>query len=302
MEIKGDKGCEDCEGYQKEIERLNEEVKLELWRLSRLEIFRKEAEEREKRLKEKHEKIKQELDKTTPELTKLKFVKIIHKGIKKYVNIRTHLTVYGYIRAHFDEYEYPSSISMLCLMYFLRIFDKYTSNITVSGDNNQTITSNDWRIGYGYGSFWIHSLSKTIIKYKILVNRQSAIEYKSNNTIGITRKDKYLVNESMNYHKDNNIFYDLMNDGVVVAYESERREPIYRVGNDDKKLDVFQQGDIITMELNLIHGVLKFYVNDDSKGISVNIKQNENIKYKFFIAILGKNDSFSVIDYCEVVT
>ena len=62
----------------------------------------------------------------------------------------------------------------------------------------------------------------------------------------------------------------------------------------------FNKGDIITMEVNFIKGIISYYINDNSIGISFrDIIQNENIKYKFFVQIWGQNDSFSIIDYSE---
>ena len=162
---------------------------------------------------------------------------------RKFVKKQDYFLVSGFIRLIDCQYQYqyqyqyqcPTSIITLCIIYFLNFIDKYSSNIIISGDNNETITCNDKRRGNVYGSFWIHSLSKKIITYKILVNNQSTKKYSSVNSIGITSNDNYLIDQSL--QEIGNTYYCLLNDGCAVSFA--RNRPNYLRENEDKISKLF---------------------------------------------------------------
>ena len=192
------------------------------------------------------------------------------------------MVVSGYIRNNYKE-DIPSSIITICVMYFLNLIGKCSSNIILSGVSNQNIVCNDGDLGIAYTSFWIHSLSKKVITCKILVNHQSSEKYSSMNSIGITSKDIYLVNESL--QEAGNTYYCLSNDGDTIVWPEDIYEYVV------VKL-------IINSIIFINKGIITYYINDDLNGISIeNIKQDETTKYKLFIQIWAKNDSFTIIDF-----
>ena len=59
--------------------------------------------------------------------------------------------------------------------------------------------------------------------------------------------------------------------------------------------DKFEEGDIISVELNTVNGALTFYKNFVSQGVAWNVKQADDISYKLAACMWRRNDSISII-------
>ena len=55
--------------------------------------------------------------------------------------------------------------------------------------------------------------------------------------------------------------------------------------------DQFEEGDIISVELNTVNGALTFYKNFVCQGVAWNVKQAHDISYKLAACMWMRNDS-----------
>ena len=218
-----------------------------------------------------------------------------------YVDIRTYLLVYGYIRMNEKYLEFscdsiPLPIYHICLRfyYIVSLFGKHSKSIKIFGNQRNQMILDKVKGASVFGShtcyskYWIHSLSKYIITYKIKIN-QCQIQY-STICIGISSDDT-IIDDNFAINKYMLPWYAFDNWGAQRMFNAMRMKQAYHQG--------FTKNDIITLILNLKNKTLTIMINDDldRKHCIENIKTGPDIKYKFAISAWYRGDSLSVIHH-----
>ena len=197
--------------------------------------------------------------------------------------------VYGYIRRFT---EIPSPIIDICILYhsigdYFKIAGK---NISISGVNRNIITkkkATDW-FNMSYGSLWINSMTKYIVRWTFKIQNigyQYDVRYNdkifNDIDIGIITKDTTIDSSCW---KNHNIGY---------FWSMHQRNIIHKgltIQEQYGKLKYIAKGNIITMQLDLKKNKLIYYINDKSLGnINTKIQTGPSIQYKMAVTLAKKN-------------
>eukprot|EP01084_Bolivina_argentea_P008730 16335_1 len=216
---------------------------------------------------------------------------LINVNGKCYVDGKSHLIVFGFIR-QFEHLLIPPAIFNMCLKYYYYglYFDKCSKHIKISGECNETVTVNKGKSNINckylgasvYGQIWFDSMCEKIIICKFQVN-QSVEE--CDMVIGITSSiatfGDYFSILDANWYAYLNAGYKMCNPSEIRPYGQ-----------------MFLTNDTVTMILNLSTSTLSFEINDKPQGIAFdNIVKGKDIKYKIAVSAWNNSDSVSIIDF-----
>eukprot|EP01084_Bolivina_argentea_P234093 394114_1 len=223
---------------------------------------------------------------------------ITGKSIDK-VDMKTQLTIFGYVRLIQNTlpetsqfYNIPTSITYFVLSYFWNPerFHCSSSNIEMSED---MMTINRIKIGFkdaswatSYGKIGIYSESDVHCYWKIKINKRVCPFF-----IGVAMHRNVDRAYAYNKSKETGLFYALYcnRGGTHSDHMGERNN--YAV--------ICNEGDIITMELNLKNREIKFSINDINYGTAFSsIEKRKNVTYYLAISLgNGKSHQMTIMDF-----
>ena len=202
----------------------------------------------------------------------------------------TQYAVYGWIRIHekaLNVGHIPVMISAICIMYYRKddIFEIAASGIKIL--SNGRIITRIGKEGFGFSNVYgLHKIQTDDDNQKV-----------------------YQWSLRMNKVKDDSVF-GLCSKVFLGSASFRSWEYIYNQNGDvDDRVngeytrkygDKLKEGDILTIELDLNHSQIKYFVNGNDKGIAFkNIKRGKDIKYRLQIALCSVGSEVEIISYKE---
>ena len=220
----------------------------------------------------------------------------------KYVDMKTYLKVFGYIRSYEKSLKskiIPQSIYHICLKYIYihYFFGVKSESIKLSGHNKQTMIVDKsfgrkaggvWSTHCIYGKYMFDSISNMIIKYKIKIVASNR-KYSTFN-IGFA-SDHNAIDTNFAEQKTDSPWYSFDSWGLIRRYN---KQPCYTQNLNS----IYAKNDIVIMTLDLKRGSLCYEIGDrnDSKTIIENIERSSDLKYKLALSAWYNGDSLSILD------
>ena len=204
-------------------------------------------------------------------------------------------------------YNIPELVISVCLAFYINIdYFKYQDEEHEFhfSDNNSTITKikDFWDACYvdiveglgwsslRFGEFAVDSIKSLIVTWTIKINK--CIEYSKGINIGICPTNV----EDVDLQYDH---YGLFNSGNLSCAKKPHLsddEVLPSLFNQKKKAKKFGENDVLLWILDLHKQQVRYKVNDgDIQILFDQIKQNHDIKYRFYARIWFIHDSISIL-------
>ena len=220
------------------------------------------------------------------------------------IDAKTKLVVGGFVRKcqillpdASAFYNIPPSIIDIILMYFYVTdeFDIVSDNIEMRNKCKNIVTKGrGWSCAYG--KVCIHSESKIHCYWKVKLLKSTG-----NSFIGITNnRIVSSTNERRKAWQYNteakHVMYALFNRGALDSVEGgERKRKYLNTFATDK---VYNEGDVITIVLNLEKQVVKYLVNDEEISLyHEDIKIGKDVIYYLAISACKRNQEMTIIKF-----
>ena len=200
----------------------------------------------------------------------------------------TQYSVYGWVRMQektLNLGHIPVMISAICIMYYRKddIFEIAASGMKISS-NGRIIT----RIGergfsfsnvYGLNKIPTDDDNKKVYQWNLRMNK---VKYGS--VFGVCSK-VFLGRGSFNSWE-----YIYKRNGDIDDTELDKRIRGYG--------DKLEEGDILTIELDLNNSQIKYFINGNDKGVAFkDIKRGKDIKYRLHAALSSVGSEVELISY-----
>lgn len=208
------------------------------------------------------------------------------------IDDRTRYGVYGWIRRASSELELghiPLRIQSICILYFAvdERFEIIGRDIKLSNDNMTATKNSDsissWK-SMTYGAKEIQSKNDCIYIWEFTISSL----YGHAIVIGISNKQR--PNEQL--HQTPMPYGE-----YTYGYCSDGDRFGGKYWGFGEHYTMIENGDKVTMELDLVEGRLIFYINDKHKIVIEDIKKSDHIKYRMLVSICNPGESVQILQF-----
>jgi len=232
--------------------------------------------------------------------------------------------VFGYIRQCIEpaiaEYTIPTDIISICTAYYhwsfgfeaIKTLSGHPAVVEIAGPYSETVHTLITRamtpcssrsrsrtpsplcsrMHCAFGNQWVASLSGKQISYRIRVN---AFSDRSKIYIG------FASTEQFDLHSFGSFIDGQRGGGDLSMHLMAGDGRGYSFGAVRGQLAPVQEGDVVTLDLDLRDGTLTLRNGHPALMLFTDIRMDEETQYKL-VVILGDNDSATILDYAEIKT